>query len=310
MTAGTAVPPPRTPSAHRHRASPRARRLATERGVDLAELTGTGRAGRVTQADVLSAAAAQPPADRESDPARREPPTLPGPARAGGPAASPRTPEHFTTVVEADVSRVVELLDRVRTAPAGQDPPLTLTAVVARAAVEALRLHPMLNASIGDDGHAVVQHRAVHLGLALDTASGVLEPVVRDAGALNLAGLAGRAADLAERAHAGGIRPEDLHGATFTVVTQTAGHGALYATPVLRPGQAGALGAGAVVERPVVVRTPDGERGIAVRSMAYLALTCDHRIVGPAAAAGFLATVRDRLQGSRLADELRLGQAR
>jgi 2-oxoglutarate dehydrogenase E2 component (dihydrolipoamide succinyltransferase) len=234
--------------ATRHRDSPRVRRLAREANVDLSRLAPTGRHGRATAADVAEAA-------------RR---ATPGPTRD---AAVP-----LTTVVEIDVTRVAQ----------ASSP----TALVARAALDALADHPRLNA--GAD-------RAVHLGIAVDTGAGVVVPVVRDAGDLSVEGLSRRVADTVARARAGSLTEHDTGGATFTL-TDAGDRGMLFQTPLLPPGQAAALCTGAVVERPTVVRLPDGERRIGIRSMVHVALTHDSRLVDGADAARFLATMRTRLE--------------
>jgi 2-oxoglutarate dehydrogenase E2 component (dihydrolipoamide succinyltransferase) len=256
-------------TAARHRHSPRVRRLAAEVGVGLSSVDGTGPGGRVTTADVRRAKVA---ADDAS--------ALP----TGSGTAQPATAA-LTSVVEVDVSAIV-----------GHDQgDLPLAAYVAKATVEALRQHPRLNTPVGTDGST---DATVHLGLAVDSGRGTVVSVVPDAGDLNLQGLARRLAELVDRAHTGSSRTDDLPGGTFTLA-DAGSHGALWDTPPLAPGQAAALGLGSVVERPVVVRRPDGERVVAIRSMAYLVLARDPQLADAAESGRFLKSVKDRLEAGR-----------
>jgi pyruvate dehydrogenase E2 component (dihydrolipoamide acetyltransferase) len=248
---------------YRHHHSPRVRRLAHNLGVTLDEVAGTGPAGRVRPDDVQRAATAMDSA---------------------GHVESHAELAQLTTVVEADVTSLESLMrDR------GQR-----TAVFARAAIEALRSYPQLNATLAADGRSAVQHAAADLGIVVDTDRGVGVPVVHNAGDLNLRALARVIDDLAERGQSGRIAPADLTGGTFTLA-DTGGSRALFDTPLLVPGQVGGLGIGAVVQRPVVVTTADGERSIAIRSMVYISLSYDHRFVRGADAARFLASLVERL---------------
>jgi 2-oxoglutarate dehydrogenase E2 component (dihydrolipoamide succinyltransferase) len=296
------------------------RRLAAEVGVALTSLVGTGPSGRVTADDVRRAAApvaASAPTATASAPAvtpapaaafeegdRREPMSRLRAVVADRMLTSLRTSAQLTTVVEVDVTPVVAL--RRRVGPDLQERlgvRLTLTAFFAKAAVEALRAQPVLNASIDADGRTVVHHAKQHLGIAVDTDKGLMVPVVKDAGDLNLLGLSRRIGEVAERTRSGALTADDLSGGTFTL-TNTGSRGALWDTPILVPGQVAILGTGAVVERPVVLVRPDGERVIAIRSMAYLALTYDHRLVDGADAARFLTAIKDRLEAGRFESEL------
>ncbi len=276
-------------SAPRHRHSPRVRRLAAESGVELDRLAGSGPAGRVTTGDVRRASTAS---------------AVAAPSAAARSVAPGLTTAQPTSVVEVDLTRVMALLERA--APqllAREGTRLTVTAFVAKAVLEALTAQPLLNASIDPDGRTVVRPRRRRLGITVDVEDGVRVPVLHDGDQLNLVGLARRVGELADRARTGSPGPDDPAGGTFTL-TDTGSRGALWDTPVLVPGQAGHLGLGAVVERPVVLRRPDGERVIGIRSMAYLALTYDHRLVDGAAAARFLFTVRTRLETARFEDDL------
>ncbi len=209
------------------------------------------------------------------------------------------TTAQLTTVVESDVSAVIVLRERLsgssRQSTTGK---VSLSAFFAKAAVDALRRHPLLNASIGPDGQDVTIFETVGLGIAVDTPRGLVVPVVKGAEDLNVLGLSTRIADLAARARDGSLGADDLAGGTFTI-TNTGSRGALFDTPILVPGQVGILGVGGVVERPVVQTHPDGTRGIAIRHMSYLALTYDHRLVDGADAARFLVTVKDLLEAGQ-----------
>jgi 2-oxoglutarate dehydrogenase E2 component (dihydrolipoamide succinyltransferase) len=173
----------------------------------------------------------------------------------------------------------------------------------AKATVEALKAHPKLNASIEDD--TVVYHGAEHLGVAVDTDRGLLVPVIREAGDLNIAGLSRKIADLAQRTRSNKITPDELGGGTFTL-TNTGSRGALFDTPIINQPQVAILGTGAVVKRPIVVEHPELGETIAVRSMVYLALSYDHRIVDGADAARFLVALRQRLEEGRFEADLGL----
>jgi 2-oxoglutarate dehydrogenase E2 component (dihydrolipoamide succinyltransferase) len=200
----------------------------------------------------------------------------------------------LTTVVEVDVTRIARLRGRAkRDFEAREGVRLSFLPFFAVAAVEALKQYPMVNASIEDD--QIVYHDEEHLGIAVDTDRGLLVPVIKGAGDLNIAGIARKITDLAERTRSNKITPDDLAGGTFTL-TNTGSRGALFDTPIINQPQVGILGTGAVVKRPVVVTGADGEETIAVRSMVYLALTYDHRIVDGADAARFLVAVKQRLE--------------
>jgi 2-oxoglutarate dehydrogenase E2 component (dihydrolipoamide succinyltransferase) len=200
----------------------------------------------------------------------------------------------LTTVVEVDVTRISRLRDRAKADFAQREGTrLSFLPFFSLAAVEALKAHPTVNASI--EGEEVTYHGAEHLGIAVDTEKGLLVPVLRNAGDLNIAGLARGIADVAERTRGNRIMPDDLAGGTFTI-TNTGSRGALFDTPIINQPQVAILGTGAVVKRPVVVTAEDGGETIAIRSMVYLALSYDHRIVDGADAARFLSTMKQRLE--------------
>src|SRR5664280_2866646 len=212
----------------------------------------------------------------------------------------------LTTVVEADVTKIARLRALAKeTFEAREGVKLSFLPFFAIAAVEALRAHPTVNASIDIEAGTVTYHDAEHLGIAVDTERGLLVPVIHDAGDLNLGGMARKIADLAERTRNSQVTPDELGGGTFTL-TNTGSRGALFDTPIINQPQVGILGTGSVVKRPAVVSDPELGEVIAVRSTAYLALTYDHRIVDGAGAARFLNTVRDRLEGGSFEADLGL----
>ena len=304
--------------------TPLVRKLAAEHDVDLATVHGTGVGGRIRKQDVLDAAAAAKAAAAAASPA-------PGPV-AAAPASATTSPlrgrtekmsrlraviaarmveslhttAQLTTVVEVDVSRIAAARQRAkRDFESREGVKLSFLPFFAKAAVEALKVHPALNASIDTEAGTITYHDAEHLGIAVDTDRGLLVPVIRDAGDLNIGGLARRIADLAERTRGNKITPDELSGGTFTL-TNTGSRGALFDTPILNLPQVAILGTGAVVKRAVVVSDDTGADSIAIRSMVYLALTYDHRLVDGADAARFLATVKTRLEDGSFEAELGL----
>jgi 2-oxoglutarate dehydrogenase E2 component (dihydrolipoamide succinyltransferase) len=217
-----------------------------------------------------------------------------------------QTSAQLTTVVEVDVTAIARLRARAKGAFAQREGVnLSFLPFFALAVVEALKTHPNVNASIDPGSGQVTYHAHEALGVAVDTERGLLVPVIRDAGELNLAGLARRIADLAERTRTNRVTPDELSGGTFTL-TNTGSRGALFDTPIINQPQVGILGTGAVVKRPAVMPGPDGGDTIAVRSMVYLALTYDHRLVDGADAARFLTAVKHRLEEGAFEGELGL----
>ena len=217
-----------------------------------------------------------------------------------------QTSAQLTTVVEADVTAIARLRDRAKAAFAAREGvKLSFLPFFALATVEALKVHPKLNAVIDTASSEVTYHDAEHLGIAVDTERGLMVPVIRGAGDLNIAGLARKIADIAERTRAGRVSPDDLSGGTFTL-TNTGSRGALFDTPIINQPQVGILGTGTVVKRAVVVDDPALGEVIAVRSMVYLALTYDHRLVDGADAARFLLTMKSRLEEGAFETELGL----
>jgi 2-oxoglutarate dehydrogenase E2 component (dihydrolipoamide succinyltransferase) len=207
-----------------------------------------------------------------------------------------QTAAQLTTVVEVDVTKISRLRDQAKAEfEQREGVKLSFLPFFAVAAIEALKAHPIVNATVDIEAKTITYHDAEHLGIAVDTDRGLLVPVIHNAGDLNLGGIARKIADLAERTRTNKVSPDELGGGTFTL-TNTGSRGALFDTPIINQPQSGILGTGAVVRRAVVVQ--DGELGetIAVRSMVYLALSYDHRIVDGADAARFLVTMKERLE--------------
>jgi 2-oxoglutarate dehydrogenase E2 component (dihydrolipoamide succinyltransferase) len=211
----------------------------------------------------------------------------------------------LTTVVEADVTRLARLRDGAkRDFEAREGIKLSFLPFFAQATAEALKQHPKVNASIDTEQGEITYHRAEHLGIAVDTERGLLVPVIHDAGDFNIAGLARRIADIAERTRANKITPDEMSGGTFTL-SNTGSRGALLDTPIILQPQVGILGTGTVVKRPVVLSGEDGDT-IAVRSIIYLALSYDHRLVDGADAARFLNTIKQRVTDAAFEADLGL----
>jgi 2-oxoglutarate dehydrogenase E2 component (dihydrolipoamide succinyltransferase) len=316
--------------------TPLVRKLAAEHAVPLEAIAGTGVGGRIRKQDVLEAARAQRAAEEAAAaqaaaakaaaaapaPAAPAPAAAPATAPAAArPAADPsalrgstqrlsrprqviakrmveslQTSAQLTTVVEADVTNIARLRERAKAAfQAREGVKLTFLPFFAQAAVEALKMHPVLNAVLNGETQEVTYHAAEHLGVAVDTERGLMVPVIHSAGDLNIGGLARKIADLAARTRGGQVGPDELAGGTFTL-TNTGSRGALFDTPIINQPQVGILGVGSVVKRAVVVEDPTLGEVIAVRSMVYLSLTYDHRLVDGADAARFLVTVKSRLE--------------
>ena len=210
----------------------------------------------------------------------------------------------LTTVVEVDVTKVARLRAKAKAAfETREGAKLTFLPFFAMAAVEALKSHPKVNASI--DGDQVVYHGEENLGIAVDTDRGLLVPVIRDAGALNLAGIARKIQDVAARTRANKVGPDELAGATFTI-TNTGSGGALFDTPIVPLPQVAIMATGVIVKRPVVISDVDGGETIAIRSMCYLSLSYDHRLVDGADAARYLSAVKARIEEGAFESEVGL----
>ena len=320
--------------------TPLVRKLATDKGVDLAGLTGTGVGGRIRKQDVEAAADAAEAAKAEAAQAEaaKAEAVKPSPATAApaAAAATPVRPElaalrgttqkasrirqitatktreslqnsaQLTQTFEVDMSRVAALRSAAK-APFAEREGVNLTFLpfFAKAVVEALKTHPNVNASYDEASKEITYHGAEHLSIAVDTPAGLLSPVIHNAGDLSLAGLARAIADIAARSRTSRLKPDELSGGTFTI-TNLGSQGALFDTPILVPPQAAMLGTGAIVKRPVVVTDSLGGDTIAIRSMCYLPLTYDHRLVDGADAGRFLTTIKQRLEQAAFEADLGL----
>ncbi|GAB3093315.1 2-oxoglutarate dehydrogenase, E2 component, dihydrolipoamide succinyltransferase [Isoptericola nanjingensis] len=295
--------------------TPLVRKLAAEKGVDVSSLQGTGVGGRIRKEDVLAAAekaAAPAPAAAApaAAPAAKAPATLPVSPLRGTTEKMSRlrkivaermvealhTQAQLTTVVEVDVTKVAKLRAKAKESfKAREGANLTYLPFYTLAAVEALKAFPKINASIDQDKGEITYHPAENVGIAVDTERGLVVPVIKNAGDLNLAGIARQIGDLGARTRANKVGPDELSGATFTI-TNTGSGGALIDTPIVPGGQVAILGTGTITKKPAVVTGPDGEETIAIRQFAYLFLSYDHRLVDGADAARFLTAIKARIE--------------
>jgi 2-oxoglutarate dehydrogenase E2 component (dihydrolipoamide succinyltransferase) len=308
------------------------RKLAAEHDVDLAAVKGTGVGGRVRKQDVLAAAEAKKaPASKTEDAAEapgKSPAAATAPATANAADAplahlrgttqkanrirqltakktreSLQATAQLTQTHEVDMTKIVALRAKAKAGFAEREGVnLTYLPFIAKAVIDALKMHPNVNASYNEDTKEITYYDAEHLGFAVDTEQGLLSPVVKNAGDLSLGGLARAINDIASRARSGDLKPDELSGGTFTI-TNIGSQGALFDTPILVPPQAAMLGTGAIVKRPRVIVDEFGNESIGVRSICYLPLTYDHRLIDGADAGRFLTTIKRRLEeGSFEAD--------
>ncbi|MFT3862075.1 2-oxoglutarate dehydrogenase, E2 component, dihydrolipoamide succinyltransferase [Micropruina sp.] len=314
--------------------TPLVRKLATQHGVQLAGLKGTGVGGRIRKQDVLAAAEAAKKAAEAPAPA-----AAPAPVTAAAPAAKPSAPAappegskrgttekisrmrsviakrmveslqiaaQLTGTVEVDLTNISRLRARAKDSfKAREGASLSYLPFICKAVVEALKQFDKVNASMDVEAGTITYHDAEHLGIAVDTERGLLVPVIRDAGDLSLAGLARKIGDVAARSRSNKIAPDELSGGTFTI-TNYGSAGTLFDTPIINQPQAAILGTGALVKRPMVIKDPTLGEVIAVRDMMYLSLSYDHRLVDGADAARFLSVVKARLEAGDFAGELGL----
>ena len=301
--------------------TPVVRKLASELGVNLAQVTGTGIGGRIRREDVE--ALARPVTRTAAAPVASAPSNAKAPVVAVSPlrgttvtmsrlrkviaarmVESLQISAQLTTVIEVDVTKIARLRDRAKESfEAREGVKLSFLPFFAVAVCEALKQHPVLNSSV--EGDQITYHGAEHLGIAVDTERGLLVPVIANAGDLNMGGVARKIADLAARTRDNKVTPDELGGGTFTL-TNTGSRGALFDTPIINQPQVAILGLGAIVKRPMVVRGEDGGETIAIRSMVYLGLSYDHRVVDGADAARFLVTLKERLEGGAFESDLGL----
>jgi len=297
--------------------TPLVRKIAAENGVDLATVKGSGVGGRIRKQDVLAIIEARQSGGNVAAPAAAAAPVAPSAPQVQADTAlrgrteklsrlrkviatrmveSLQSSAQLTSVAEVDVTNIVTLRERNKKSfESREGVKLSYMPFFAKAIVDTLKAHPVLNASIDVEGGTVTYHDAEHLAIAVDTDKGLLVPVIRNAGDLSISGLARNINDLAERTRTGQVSPDELSGGTFTL-TNTGSRGALFDTPIINQPQVAILGLGAIVKRPVVVTDSDGRDSIAVRHMVYLSLTYDHRLVDGADAARYLVALKNRLE--------------
>jgi len=310
-------------------ATPLVRKIAAERGVDLSTVVGTGVGGRIRKEDIASAPTTLAPVvvkeDRPVDSKPFVAPVQAAPTTTTATTPRPAAPlselrgrtepmsrlrkviaermveslqisAQLTSVVEVDVTRIYSLRNRSKAAfESREGVKLSFLPFFAKATCEALKQFPNVNATLDQEAGTITYFDAEHVGIAVDTERGLLVPVIRDAGDLNIGGLARKINDLAERTRTNKLSPDELSGGTFTI-TNTGSRGALFDTPIINQPQVAILGTGAVVKRPVVTTDDTGADVISVRHMVYLALTYDHRLVDGADAARFLSAIKARLE--------------
>ena len=339
-TPGAAASPAKRTSSPTHAAStvaaaaaapghrtPIVRKYAKEKGIDLAEVTGTGVGGRIRRQDIDALVEAK----RQAEEAQKQAAAAKAPAPA---AASPSKPSaeaeqlrgttqkmsrlrqvisermvdslkvsaQLTTVIEADVTRIVALRGAKKEEfQAKTGAKLTFLPFFVKAAIDALKSHPKINASI--EGNEVHYWDHEHIGIAVDAPKGLMVPVIRNAGDLNITGIAKSIADLAARTRGGKIGPDELSGSTFTI-TNTGSAGALFDTPIINQPEVAILGVGTIVKRPAVIKDADGNEAIAIRSFVYLALSYDHRLVDGADAGRYLSDLKKRLESGDFEGDL------
>lgn len=303
--------------------TPLVRKLATENGVDLAAVKGSGVGGRIRKQDVLAAAEAKKAAQAPV---------------AAAPAAAPKAPAlevsplrgqtvkmtrmrkvigdnmmkalhgqaQLTSVVEVDITKLMKLRGRAKDAFAAREGvKLSPMPFFVKAAAQALKAHPVINARINEDEGTITYFDTENIGIAVDSEKGLMTPVIKGAGDLNIAGISKKTAELAGAVRASKITPDDLAGATFTI-SNTGSRGALFDTIIVPPNQVAILGIGATVRRPVVINHPDLGETIAIRDMTYVALSYDHRLVDGADAARYLTSVKAILEAGEFENDLGL----
>ena len=310
--------------------TPLVRKLAKDNGIDLSTVKGTGVGGRIRKQDVQAAIAAKGSTAPAAAPAASAAPVADGAPKAAHTfEVSPKrgTVEktarirqviakrmresldistQLTQVTEVDMTRVAQLRAKAKDGfLAREGAKLTFLPFFAQAVTEALQQHPALNASMTEDLKQITYPDSENVAIAVDTPKGLLVPVIKNASDLGIAGLAKAIGDLGGRARTGDIAPEELTGSTFTI-TNIGSFGALFDTPIINQPNVAILGTGSIVKRPMVVKDVDGNDSIAIRSMCYLSLTYDHRVVDGADAGRFLYTLKTRLEEANFEAELGL----
>ncbi|GES34121.1 2-oxoglutarate dehydrogenase, E2 component, dihydrolipoamide succinyltransferase [Streptomyces angustmyceticus] len=303
--------------------TPLVRKLAAENGVDLSTVKGTGVGGRIRKQDVIAAAEAAKaaaPAPAAAPAAAAKSPVIEASPLRGQTVKMPRMRKvigdnmmkalhgqaQLTSVVEVDITAIMRMRNKAKDGFAQREGvKLSPMPFFVKAAVQALKAHPVVNARINEDEGTITYFDTENVGIAVDAEKGLMTPVIKDAGDLNIAGIARKTADLAGKVRANKITPDELSGATFTI-SNTGSRGALFDTVIVPPNQVGILGIGATVKRPVVINHPDLGETIAVRDMTYLALSYDHRLVDGADAARYLTTVKQILEAAEFETEIGL----
>jgi pyruvate dehydrogenase E2 component (dihydrolipoamide acetyltransferase) len=316
--------------------TPLVRKLAKEHDIDLGQVNGTGVGGRIRKQDVLAAAEAARSAAAEAAKAAATPPAAEAPAASPAPAAtsvavdasslrgttekmsrlrqtiarrmveSLQVAAQLTATVEVDLTAISRIRAKVKEDfKKREGASLSYLPFITKAAIEALKIYPKVNATIDTEAQTITYPDSEHVGIAVDTEKGLLVPVIKDAGDLNIAGLAKKIGDLAARTRQNKVSPDELSGGTFTI-TNYGSAGTLMDTPIINQPQVAILGTGALVKRPVVVADPQLGEVIAVRDMMYLSLSYDHRLVDGAEAARFLSTVKARLEEGDFGSEFGL----
>jgi 2-oxoglutarate dehydrogenase E2 component (dihydrolipoamide succinyltransferase) len=313
----------------RTKSSPLVRKIAEEHGIDIKQLEGTGMSGRVTKNDILSfiesgAPVPQPAAAQSATASTAAPaPQMGAPGTQHAPAMKPsegdrveqmsvmrkkiadhmmvsrRTSAHVTTVYEIDMTRVAKLRDENR--KSFQDrtgTKLTFMPFIFKAVTDAIRKFPVFNSQVSGD--QIIYKRDINLGMAVALDWGLIVPVIKRADDLSISGLARAANDLADRARTKQLKPDDVAGGTFTI-TNPGVFGGLFGTPIINQPQVAILGVGKIEKRARVLTTPDGEDYIAIRHMAFFALSFDHRIIDGADAERFLAYLKEHLESAQFA---------
>jgi len=305
--------------------TPLVRKLASENNVDLGSVKGTGVGGRIRKQDVVAAAeaakaAAAAPAPSAAPAAAKAAPKLEASPLRGQTVKMTRmrkvigdnmmkalhSQAQLTSVVEVDITKLMKLRNQAKASFAAREGvKLSPMPFFVKAAAQALKAHPVINARINEDEGTITYFDAENIGIAVDAEKGLMTPVIKGAGDLNIAGISKKTAELAGKARGGGLTPDDMSGATFTI-SNTGSRGALFDTVIVPPNQAAILGIGATVRRPVVIDHPDLGETIAVRDMTYLALSYDHRLVDGADAARYLTSVKAILEAGEFEVELGL----
>ncbi|MEU6015583.1 2-oxoglutarate dehydrogenase, E2 component, dihydrolipoamide succinyltransferase [Streptomyces sp. NPDC047515] len=306
--------------------TPLVRKLAAESGVDLGAVKGTGVGGRIRKQDVVAAAeaakaaaVAPAPVAAAAAPATSKAPKLEASPLRGQTVKMTRmrkvigdnmmkalhSQAQLTSVVEADVTKLMKLRNQAKDAFAAREGvKLSPMPFYVKAAAQALKAHPVINARINEDEGTITYFDSENIGIAVDAEKGLMTPVIKGAGDLNIAGISKKTAELAGKARGGGLTPDDMSGATFTI-SNTGSRGALFDTVIVPPNQAAILGIGATVKRPAVIETAEGTV-IGVRDMTYLSLSYDHRLVDGADAARYLTAVKAILEAGEFEVELGL----